>query len=61
MMSNIDWSEAPDWATCVVLNKTTNTFAWSDGSIHAPILRNPRGSGSKIIKRLNIKHAMATA
>lgn len=41
MMSNIDWSEAPDWATCVVLNKTTNTFAWSDGSIHAPILRNP--------------------
>lgn len=41
MMSNIDWSEAPDWATCVVLNKTANTFAWSDGSIHAPILRNP--------------------
>lgn len=37
----VDWSEAPDWATCVVLNKTTNTFAWSDGSIHAPILRNP--------------------
>lgn len=41
MMSNIDWSEAPDWATCVVLNKPTYTFAWSDGSIHAPILRNP--------------------
>lgn len=41
MMSNIDWSEAPDWATCVVLNKTTNTFAWSDGSMYAPILRNP--------------------
>lgn len=37
----VDWSEAPDWATCVVLNKTTNTFAWSDGSMHAPILRNP--------------------
>lgn len=37
----VDWSEAPDWATCVVLNKTTNTFAWSDGSMYAPILRNP--------------------
>lgn len=37
----VDWSEAPDWATCVVLNKITNTFAWSDGSIYAPILRNP--------------------
>lgn len=37
----VDWSEAPDWATCVVLNKTTNTFAWSDSSMYAPILRNP--------------------
>lgn len=37
----VDWSEAPDWATCVVLNKTTNTFAWSDGSMYAPVLRNP--------------------
>lgn len=37
----VDWSEAPEWATCVVLNKTTNTFAWSDGSMYAPILRNP--------------------
>lgn len=36
-----DFDNAPDWATCVVLNKATNNFAWSDGSMYAPILRNP--------------------
>lgn len=36
-----DFDDAPDWATYVVLNNVTNTFAWSDGSMYAPILRNP--------------------
>lgn len=36
-----DFDNAPDWATCVVLSKATNNFAWSDGSMYAPILRNP--------------------
>lgn len=36
-----DFDNAPDWATYVVLNKATNNFAWSDGSMYAPILRNP--------------------
>lgn len=36
-----DFDDAPNWATCIVLNKVTNTFAWSDGSMYAPILRNP--------------------
>lgn len=36
-----DFDNAPDWATCVVLNKATNNFAWSDGSMYAPILRSP--------------------
>lgn len=39
-----DFENAPDWANCVVLNKDTNTFAWSDGSMYAPILRNPPAS-----------------
>ncbi|EKI0438296.1 hypothetical protein PB257_004285 [Salmonella enterica] len=36
-----DFDNAPDWATCVVLSKATNNFAWSNGSMYAPILRNP--------------------
>ncbi|EBA5048680.1 hypothetical protein E4853_22815 [Salmonella enterica subsp. enterica serovar Anatum] len=36
-----DFDDAPDWATYIVLNNVTNTFAWSDGSMYAPILRNP--------------------
>lgn len=39
-----DFEDAPDWANCVVLNKDTNTFAWSDGSMYTPILRNPPAS-----------------
>lgn len=36
-----DNDDTPGWATYVVINKVTNTFAWSDGFMYAPILRNP--------------------
>ncbi|HFW5086692.1 TPA: DUF3310 domain-containing protein [Salmonella enterica subsp. enterica serovar Javiana] len=47
-MSWDDFDDAPDWATCVVLNKVTNTFAWSDSSMYVPILRNPPQAIHKI-------------
>ena len=36
-----NFDDAPQWADRVLLDKTQNTFVWSDGAMYAPILRNP--------------------
>jgi hypothetical protein len=36
-----NFDDAPHWADRILLDKTQNTFVWSDGAMYAPILRNP--------------------